>query len=81
MEDFREDVTTAPSSTLTTLTYTVLEAANVLRLSRAKVYQLIEREGLPTIHFGRAVRVPVDSLQDWLRERIQKDALPEPNQF
>ena len=58
-----------------------LEAANVLRLSRAKVYQLIEREGLPTVHFGRAVRVPVDSLQDWLRERIQKDALPEPNQF
>ena len=78
MEDFIEDIKTAPSSTLT---YTVLEAANVLRLSRAKVYQLIEREGLPTVHFGRAVRVPVDLLQDWLRERIQKDALPEPNQF
>jgi excisionase family DNA binding protein len=62
------------------LTYTVLEAASVLRLSRAKVYQLIEREGLPTVRFGRAIRVPVDSLQDWLRERIQKDALPEPNQ-
>ena len=81
MEDLREDGNMAPSSTLTTLTYTILEAANVLCLSRAKVYQLIEREGLPTIHFGRAVRVPVDSLQDWLRERIQKDALPEPNQF
>jgi excisionase family DNA binding protein len=81
MEDFIEDVNMAPSSTLTTLTYTILEAANVLRLSRAKVYQLIEREGLPTVHFGRAVRVPVDLLQDWLRERIQKDALPEPNQF
>jgi excisionase family DNA binding protein len=63
------------------LTYTVLEAASVLRLSRAKVYQLIEREGLPTVRFGRAVRVPVDSLQDWLRERILKDALPEPNQL
>lgn len=79
MEDLMEDVKTASSSS--TLTYTILEAANVLRLSRAKVYQLIEREGLPTVHFGRAVRVPVDSLQDWLRERIQKDALPEPNQF
>jgi excisionase family DNA binding protein len=63
------------------LTYTVLEAASVLRLSRAKVYQLIECEGLPTVRFGRAVRVPVDSLQDWLRERIQKDALPEPNRL
>ena len=62
-----------------TLTYTVLEAASVLRLSRAKVYQLIEREGLPTVRFGRAVRVPVDLLQDWLRERIQKDTLPDPN--
>jgi excisionase family DNA binding protein len=78
MEDLIEDIKTVPSSTLT---YTILEAANVLRLSRAKVYQLIEREGLPTVHFGRAVRVPVDLLQDWLRERIQKDALPEPNQF
>ena len=55
MEDFIEEIKTVPSSTLT---YTVLEAANVLRLSRAKVYQLIEREGLPTVHFGRAVRVP-----------------------
>jgi excisionase family DNA binding protein len=73
MEDFK-----AASSTLT---YTVLEAANVLRLSRAKVYQLIECEGLPTVHFGRSVRVPVDLLQDWLRERIQKDALPEPNRL
>jgi excisionase family DNA binding protein len=72
-----DDVKTISSSNLT---YTVLEAASVLRLSRAKVYQLIEREGLPTVRFGRAVRVPVDSLQDWLRERIQKDALPEPNQ-
>ena len=72
MDDFR----TISSSTLT---YTVLEAANVLRLSRAKVYQLIEREGLPTVRFGRAVRVPVDSLQDWLQERIEKDAVPEPH--
>ena len=78
MEDFIEDIKTVPSSTLT---YTILEAANVLRLSRAKVYQLIEHEGLPTVHFGRAVRVPVDLLHDWLRERIQKDALPEPNRF
>lgn len=72
------DTTMIPSSTLT---YTVLEAANVLRLSRAKVYQLIEREGLPTVRFGRAIRVPVDLLQDWLKERIQKDARPEPSRF
>ena len=73
-----DDVKTISSSNLT---YTVLEAASVLRLSRAKVYQLIEREGLPTVRFGRAVRVPVASLQDWLRERIQKDALPESNRL
>ena len=58
--------------TSSTLTYTVSEAASMLRLSRAKVYQMIEHEGLPTVHFGRAIRIPVTSLQTWLKERMQQ---------
>ncbi len=47
------------------------EAAAMLRLSRAKVYQLIDAEGLPIVRFGRAVRVPRASLQQWIEQRMQ----------
>ena len=47
------------------------EAAAMLRLSRAKVYQLIDVEGLPVVRFGRAVRVPHASLQQWVEQRMQ----------
>jgi len=40
-----------------------------LRLSRAKVYRLIDVEGLPVIRFGRAVRVSVAALERWLAAR------------
>ena len=47
------------------------EAAAMLRLSRAKVYQLIDVEGLPVVRFGRAVRVPHALLQQWVEQRMQ----------
>lgn len=47
------------------------EVADSLRLSRAKVYQLIYYEGLPVVHFGRSVRVSVIALQDWLEQRAK----------
>ena len=40
-----------------------------LCLSRAKVYRLIYYEGLPVVHFGRAVRVSVSALQQWIEQR------------
>lgn len=42
-----------------------------LCLSRAKVYRLIYYEGLPVVHFGRAVRVPVIGLQEWVAQRAK----------
>jgi excisionase family DNA binding protein len=48
---------------------TIPEVAQRLSLSRAKIYALIARgEGPPVIHFGRAVRVSVASLQAWLAQ-------------
>lgn len=40
-----------------------------LCLSRASVYRLIYYEGLPVVHFGRAVRVSVSSLREWVEQR------------
>ena len=42
-----------------------------LCLSRATVYRLIYYEGLPVVHFGRAVRVSVAALQSWLEQRAK----------
>ena len=53
------------------LLLTVPQVAKKLGLSRAMVYVLINREGLPVIRLGRAVRISVTSLQKWVEEREQ----------
>jgi excisionase family DNA binding protein len=51
------------------LLLSIPEVAESLRLSRAKVYRLIYYEGLPVVHFGRAVRVSVIALRQWIEQR------------
>lgn len=53
------------------LLLTIPEAAASLRLSRAKVYRLIDVEGLPVVRFGRAVRVSAKALEQWVERREQ----------
>jgi excisionase family DNA binding protein len=54
------------------LLLTVSQTAKMLSLGRTKVYELIATEGLPVVHFGRAKRVSMASLQRWLESREQK---------
>lgn len=42
------------------------EFADKYKISRAQAYKLIATGIVPSIRFGRSVRVPVDSLQAWL---------------
>jgi excisionase family DNA binding protein len=49
----------------------VSQVAKTLGLSRTMVYTLIATQGLPTVRFGRAVRVSPVSLQRWLEKREQ----------
>jgi len=44
------------------------------------VYNLINREGLPVIHLGRAVRVSTTSLQRWIEEREESARLSQEEQ-
>ena len=53
------------------LLLTIPETAVSLRLSRAKVYRLIDFQGLPVVRFGRAVRVSVKALEQWVERREQ----------
>jgi len=52
----------------------ISQVAIILGLGRTKVYELIATEGLPTIRFGRAIRVSPGSLQQWLDQRQQQVA-------
>ncbi len=56
---------------------TIQEVSHELHLSRSKVYDLIAREGLPVVRFGRAVRVSVVSLQQWIEYRQVRPAFRE----
>jgi excisionase family DNA binding protein len=47
----------------------VEDVMSQLSLSRPTVYHMIAAGELPSIRIGRAIRVPVASLEDWLRLR------------
>ena len=53
---------------------TVPQAAARLGLSRSKGWQLAQRNQIPVVRIGRSVRVPVDALDQWIREQTQKEA-------
>src|SRR5689334_22533499 len=47
----------------------IADVCRMFGLSRPKIHDLIVHEGLPTIKFGRAVRISPTSLQRWLASR------------
>jgi excisionase family DNA binding protein len=49
----------------------VPEACERLRLSRGLVYQLIAAGELRVVHFGRAVRVPVEAIDELIARRLE----------
>jgi excisionase family DNA binding protein len=61
---------TSRHSGIEPLAISVEECADALSLSRAKVYLLMDREGLPSVHFGKSRVVPVAQLRDWLNARV-----------
>lgn len=50
---------------------TVEEVAQTLKLSKSMVYLLCQQGKLPTVRFGKSVRVPGPALEAWLREQIR----------
>lgn len=51
------------------LLLTIPQVMHCMGLGRNKVYDLIQKEGLPVLRFGRAVRVSYVALQQWLEQR------------
>jgi excisionase family DNA binding protein len=52
---------------------TIEETMKVLRVGRSKLYQMMGSEGLPVLRSGRYVRIPFDSLQQWIKDRTQQN--------
>lgn len=50
----------------------VPEVMSALRLSRSKVYDLIRSKQLESFTSGRARRVPVDAVRQYMRNRIEE---------
>ena len=48
-------------------------AAKLLSLGRTKMYELIAAGDVPIIRLGRSVRVPTESLRQWVEERAKQN--------
>jgi excisionase family DNA binding protein len=53
-------------ATMEKLTYTVMEAGDLLGLSRATAYNLVHKGVIPTIRLGRQLKVPRVQLEKLL---------------
>jgi excisionase family DNA binding protein len=63
---------------VTSLLLKPLEVAELLGLSRSKVFEMLAAEDLPVVRIGRAVRVPRGDLEEWIRERTRVRQVGEP---
>lgn len=50
------------------LTLTVPEAAELLGVSKSKMYEIVRMEGFPCIRFGSRVLINANKLEDWVNE-------------
>ena len=50
------------------------QLAELLGVSRAKAYRLMQRGEVPVIRLGKSVRVPREALLEFLRSRTQQPA-------
>lgn len=49
-----------------------LWVARLLSVGRTKVYDLIRKEGLPTVQVGSAMRISIADLQTWIHEHSRQ---------
>ena len=56
--------------------YTVPEVAAYLKISKAKLYDLIKRKEMPHIRMGRNVRIRESDLNRWLELQVEKTCEP-----
>jgi excisionase family DNA binding protein len=53
----------------------VEEAAEVISLSRAKVYELLAKGDIPSITIGRSRRIPVSAIKNWIEAELASQSM------
>lgn len=54
------------------LTYSVKEAADLIGISKPKLYELCHKQGFPAIFIGRAIRIPKAEFKEWLSREAMR---------
>ena len=49
-----------------------MEVADVLRLSRTRVYAMLASGAIPSIRIGGSIRVSADGLREWLAVQAER---------
>ena len=63
-----DNSTSQQSSPGTTMTLSVREAAELIGISKPKMYELIHSNEIPSIHVGKKIVIARQALMDWLSE-------------
>ena len=53
------------------LTLKAREAAEVLRISKSKVYELARTKSFPAVRIGKRVVIPRDKLIQWMNDQAE----------
>ena len=48
------------------------EAAELIGVGRSKVYELIASGQIPSVRIGASVRVPLESLKEWIAAQVRR---------
>jgi excisionase family DNA binding protein len=67
----QEGVSVMTATTGERLLITVEEAARRLGIGRSLAWRLVRSGELPSVRLGRLVRIPEQSLADWLKQRAR----------
>ncbi len=49
-----------------------LEAADILAVSKSKIYELLSSGVIPSVRIGKSIRIPADELRKWVSSRTQE---------
>ena len=55
---------------------TIPEIADYLKLSKSKVYKMVQKGDIPSIKIGKSVRLRRTDFVDWMMEELLKNMLP-----
>jgi len=48
------------------------QAAELLALARSSIYELVKSGELPSVRYGKALRLPVEGLRAWAEARTEQ---------